>query len=186
MYEDTAQAARNATDNASLGAAIEESSTRGMEALREQEDTRNAFLDAVSAIFDYRNVHPGYADKKRQIADKLKIHDTKLKSKGKNLAELAKVSTFRQSVPVSDEQWITVLEIYAEMQSPAADPDAQAKLSEEVNAAKSALSGKSAEMKAVTEHIAATGTRMAYLGIAPREKPGPYTFEKIWEGGRDE
>ncbi|MBN2379890.1 hypothetical protein JXM67_08835 [candidate division WOR-3 bacterium] len=186
MFADTAEAAKKATDNASLGAAIEEASTKGMEALREQEDIRNTFLDAVSAIFDYRNVHGGYLDKKRKFADNLKIHDTKLKSKGKSIAELSKVSTFRQSVPITDEQWQTVLKLYEEMQSPTVDPEAQAKLTEEVNAAKQALSGKSDEMKAVTEHINAKGTRMAYLGIAPKDAPGPYTFEKIWEGGCDE
>jgi len=186
MFADTAEAAKKAADNASLGAAIEDASTKGMEALREQEDTRNAFLDAVYAIFDYRNVHRGYLDKMQKFADKLKIHDTKLTSKGKSLAELSKVSTFRQSVPITDEQWETVLKLQTEMQSPAVDADAQAKLTKEVNAAKEVLSGKSAEMKEVTEYLNTTGTRMAYIGIAPKEKPGPYTFEKIWEGGRDE
>jgi len=186
MFADTAEAAGKSTDNASLGAAIEEASAKGMQALREQEDTRNAFLDAVYAIFDYRNVHGADIEKKRKFAENLKIHTSRIEAKGKSFEELTKVATLRKSLPLTDGQWDTVLKLYTEMQSSGIDPDAQAKLTEEVNAAKQALSGKSAEMKAILDHINTAGTRMAYIGIAPKDEPGPYTFEKIWEGGRDE
>jgi hypothetical protein len=122
MFADTAQAAKKATDNASLCAAIDEASTKGMEALIEQEDTRNAFIEAVYAIFDYRKVHGADIAKKRKFAENLRIHDTKLKSKGRSLEELAKVPTFRQSVPLTDEQWQEVFKVYAEMQAPTVDP----------------------------------------------------------------
>lgn len=186
MFADTAEAAKGATDHASLSSAIEEASTKGMELLREQEDTRTAFVDAVYAIFDYRKLHGADIEKKKKFADNLKIHTSKIESKGKKFEELANVGTFRKSLPLTDEQWQEVLKVYAEMQAPSVDPDAQAKLTEEVKAAKQALSGKSGEMKAIQEYINTAGTRMAYLGIAPKDKPGPYTFEKIWEGGRDE
>ena len=186
MFSDTSEAAKKATDHASLETAVDATSTKGMELLRKQEDTRAAFIDAVSAIFDYRKVHGADIEKKKKFAENLKIHDERIKTKGKSLAELAEIPTFRQSVPLTDEQWQEVLKVYQEMQSPAVDPDAQAKLNEEFKKAKSALSGKGGEMKAIQEYINTHGTRMAYLGIAPKDEPGPYTFEKIWEGGRDE
>jgi hypothetical protein len=186
VYEDTAESAEKAADSMSLASTVDSSSTKGMEKLTEQEEIRNAFIEAVFAVFDYRAVHPVNIEKKKKISEDLRIYSSKLESKGSKFEELVKVPPYRNTLPLTEAQWQQVLKTYKDMQFPSVDPEAKAKLDEEVKDARESLKGKSAQMKEISQYLEEKGTRLAYLGIAPWDEPGPYVFEKIWEGGRNE
>jgi len=186
VFTDIAEAAGKTQDSSSLASTVDTSSTKGMELLRNQEDTRNAFIEAVYVIFDYRAVHPANIEKKKKLAENLRIHTSRIEANGKKFDELVNVSTYRKSLPLTDAQWQIVIKTYNDMRSPSVDPDAKAKLDTQVKQGREALGGKSAQMKEISKYLEEKGTRLAYLGISPSQEPGPYTFEKIWEGGRDE
>jgi len=186
VYEETAQAASEASEAASLASAVDAASSAGMKALRQEEELKVAFSDALYAVFEYRVTHGANAPQRENLARTLGIHTSKLASKGRDFEKLAGEHFWRELAPLSDAQWEKVLEVYAEMASPGADSAAQAELAEEVERTRKELADRLPELAEVERHIAAHGTRAVYLGIAPLEEPGPYTFEKIWEGGRDE
>lgn len=186
VFRDNADAARKAADNVTLSKSVDESSTKAMQILTEQEAVKTAFVDAIYAIFGYRVTHGANLARREELSKTFRIHLSTISSKGSKFEELIDDSFYRDLVPLSQAQWDTVLEVYRAISSPVSDKNAQAKLTQEAKQAQSALFGKSGELKAVQQHIETSGTRAAYLAIAPQEEPGPYTFEKIWEGGRDE
>lgn len=186
VFRDNAEAARNAADHITLSKSLDESSTKSMQILTEQESVKTAFVDAIYVVFSYRVTHGANLAKRKELAKTLAIHLSTISSKGRKFEELIHDPFYRDLVPLSQVQWDTVIEVYRKIESPVSDKDASAKLTQETKQAQSALSGRSGELKAVQQYIETSGTRAAYLAIAPQEEPGPYTFEKVWEGGRDE
>lgn len=185
-YEKIAKLVGESADITLLSTSIEEASKEMMPVLTKQEAIKNSFISALYKIFEYRTVHDANVNQLQKLSKDLGIHATDISKNGASFAELVKDPYYKSFVPLSDEQWKIVTETYHQMQSPSGDSQAQSALTEEVKAARQVLQGKSSELKAIEHHIETTGTRCAYLGIAPEEEPGHYTFEKVWEGGRDE
>ncbi len=186
VFEKTAEAAGKTTDQQSLSATVEEESTKGQEKLVEQEEIKMAFIGAVYALFDYRFTHGANIEQRKKLSADLKIHLDKLSSKDKKFEELVKQPLYKNLIPFSEAQWKQVLDIFDEAQKPTTDPEAQKELEEEFKEVQAELKGKGGELSKIQKDIEVRGTRMLYLALAPADEPGEYTFEKIWEGGRDE
>jgi hypothetical protein len=186
VFEATADAARRATDNASLAKSVDEASTKGTERLAIHEYIKSSFLSALYAIFSYRITHPANTEERKRQKTNLDIHTSEIKKKGASFEQLLKDPYFKSFAPLSEAQWEEVEKVCKSMQSAETGKQAQASLADDVKKANEMLRAKSKELKELQGYIESTGTRMAYLGISPKDESGPYTFEKIWEGGRDE
>ncbi len=186
LFEETADAARKAADHASLAKSVDEASTQGTQMLAIQEYVKSSFISALYAIFAYRITHPANVEERKRQKANLDIHTSEIKKKGSSFEQLLGDFYYKSFAPLSEVQWKEIEKIYKSMQSSETDKVARNSLEDEVKKANGVLKGKMTELKELQAYIESTGTRMAYLGISPKEEPGPYTFEKIWEGGRDE
>ncbi|NLI97534.1 hypothetical protein GX441_02605 [bacterium] len=186
VFDETCKEAKASSNHASLAKSVDEASAKGAEKLAIQEYVKSSFLSALYAIFAYRITHPANAEERKRQKANLDIYSSEIKKKGANFEQLLKDTYFKSFAPLSGEQWQEVEKVCKSMQSAETDKQAQTSLAEDVKKATEALKGKSKELKELQVYIESTGTREAYLGISPKVEPGPYTFEKIWEGSRDE
>lgn len=186
VFEATADAARKAADHSSLAKSVDESSSKGTQTLALQEYVKSSFLSALYAIFAYRITHPANVEERKRQKANLDIHTSEIKKKGSSFEQLLGDPYHKSFAPLSEAQWKEIEKACKSMQSAETDKQAQTLLADEVRKANEALKGKSKELKELEAYIESTGTRAAYLGISPKDEPGPYTFEEIWEGGRDE
>ena len=184
ILQQVATTALSAPDADTLNRSIATAATAATQAMQRYESIRHEVTAAMYALLELQAIHP--ADQREYCRAKGDFMEARRKLAGldADFDHALGLPWIRSGFPFTEARWQDIHRRAAALAASAYDgqfgsPDN----GEELRAALAELKQHAGQAAALQKRLDSQTRRSLYLAEAPVSEAGPYSFEKLWEGG---